>query len=151
MRGWSFLAPVETGERESTVTGKQWDPDDVFDVLASNEARKILSAASVRSVSVDELEEICDASLPTIYRRINVLKEFGMLSEERVFDPEKGQYKQLTTDLEKISVVVENGGFNVNVEMRTDTVEKFGNLFRDLGEGTDDRSAPGFSDAPSDS
>jgi len=46
----------------------------------------ILSAANVRPMSAKELEQICDVSLPTVYRRINVLVECGLLSEQQDVD-----------------------------------------------------------------
>lgn len=113
----------------------QWDPDGVFEVLASEDSRRILAAASVRALSAQELERICDVSLPTIYRRINVLLDYELLSEEQFVDSEGKQYKQYTTDLEEVHIEIEDGGFNVSIEVRRDTVDKFGELFRDLGEG----------------
>ncbi|MFC6904108.1 helix-turn-helix domain-containing protein [Halalkalicoccus tibetensis] len=113
----------------------QWDPDGIFEVLASQDSRRILAAASVRPLSARELEQVCDASLPTIYRRVNVLLDYGLLSEEQFVDSSGKQYMQYTTDLEEINIRVEDGGFNVNLEIRKDAVDKFGDLFRDLGEG----------------
>ena len=115
----------------------------MFEVLASDECRQILAAASVRSMSAQELEQLCDVSLPTIYRRINVLLEHDFLSEEQVVEPDGGQYKQYSTDLEEIHVSVSEGQFDVNIEIKKDTVDKFGELFRDLGEGRRNRENDG--------
>ena len=71
------------------MTDSQWNPDNVIEVLASSESRRILAAASVRPVSAEELEVICEVSLPTVYRRINVLVEYDLLSEEQAIDPKK--------------------------------------------------------------
>ena len=122
---------------------KEWNPESVFEVLASDECRQILAAASVRSMSAQELEQLCDVSLPTIYRRINVLLEHDFLSEEQVVEPDGGQYKQYSTDLEEIHVSVSEGQFDVNIEIKKDTVDKFGELFRDLGEGRRNRENDG--------
>ncbi len=129
----------------------QWDPGGVFDVLASKESRRILAAASVRALSAKEFEQICDASLPTIYRRIEVLVEYDMLSEEQVVDTAGDHSKQYATDLQEITVRIEEGEFTVNVEIRKDTVDKFGELFRDLGEGHRGSVGTEFPDLPSDS
>lgn len=129
----------------------QWNPDGIFEVLASRDSRRILAAASVRPLSARELDQVCDASLPTIYRRINVLLDYELLSEEQVVDSNGKQYKQYRTDLKEIHIKVKDGGFNVNVEVRKDAVDKFGELFRDLGEGRrgdeSDDKPEGFSDA----
>lgn len=126
------------------MTDNQWDPDNVIEVLASSESRTILSAASVRPMSAEELEQICDVSLPTVYRRINVLVEYGLLSEQQAVDAEKGQYKQFRTDLKEVRIAVDDGGFNIDIKLRRDTVDRFGEMIRDIGESvtTDPQEAP---------
>lgn len=114
------------------------DPDDIFEVLSSETSREILAAASVRPMSAQELEQVCDVSLPTIYRRLEMLQDYDLISEEQVVDPDDGQYKQYSTDLKEINIVIENGGYDVDIRVRKDTVDKFGELFRDLGEGRRD-------------
>jgi uncharacterized protein YdhG (YjbR/CyaY superfamily) len=118
-----------------SVSENQWSPDNVIEVLASSQSRKILSAASVRPVSAEELEQICDVSLPTVYRRINVLVEYDLLSEEQAIDPEKGQYKRFSTDLKEVRLVVEDGGFDIQVKLRRDTVDKLDEVLEDLSRG----------------
>ena len=129
----------------------QWDPGGIFEVLASDESRRILAAASVRPLSAKEFEQICDASLPTIYRRIGVLVEYDMLSEEQAVDIEGGHSKQYATDLQEVNVRIEDGEFTVDLEIRKDTVDKFGELFRDLGEGKRGSVSSEFPDLPSES
>jgi len=110
---------------------KEWEPDDVFDVLASETARRVLAATSVRAMSAQELGEVCDTSLPTVYRRVNALVEYDMLSAELEVDTDGTQYKRYTNDLERIEVLVDDGSFNVNIEIETDAVDQFGAPFSD--------------------
>ena len=119
----------------------QWDPGGIFEVLASEESRRILAAASVQPISAKELEQVCDASLPTIYRRLDVLVEYDLLSEDRGVNPEQVQSKRYSTDLKEINVEIADGEISVSLEIKKDTVDKFGELFRDLGEGTDGQSS----------
>jgi Fe2+ or Zn2+ uptake regulation protein len=111
---------------------KEWEPDDVFDVLASETARRVLAATSVRAMSAQELGEVCDTSLPTVYRRVNALVEYDLLSAELEVDTDGTQYKTYTNDLERIEVRVDDGSFNVNIEIETDAVDQFGATFGDL-------------------
>ena len=115
----------------------QWDPAGIFEVLASEESRRILAAASVQPVSANELEQVCDVSLPTIYRRLEVLVEYDLLSEDRVVNLKQDQSKRYSTDLREINVEITDGEISVNLELKKDTVDKFGELFRDLGEGNE--------------
>ncbi len=110
---------------------KEWEPDDVFDVLASETARRVLAATSVRAMSAQELGEVCDTSLPTVYRRVNALVEYDMLSAELEVDTDGTQYKRYTNDLERVEVLVDDGSFNVNIEIETDAVDQFGAPFSD--------------------
>lgn len=110
-------------------------PDNIFEVLSSAVSREILAAASVRPMSAQELEEVIDASLPTIYRRLELLQNYDLVSEDQVVDPDSGQYKQYSTDLREINIVIKDGRYDVNIRVRKDTVDRFGELFRDLGEG----------------
>ena len=119
----------------------QWDPAGIFEVLASEESRRILAAASVQPVSANELEQVCDVSLPTIYRRLEVLVRYDLLSEERIVNPEQGQSKRYSTDLKEINVEITDGEISVNLELEKDTVDKFGELFSDLGEGSETQTS----------
>lgn len=119
-----------------------WNPQSVFDLLANGEVRTILAAASIRPLSAEELCELTDVSLPTIYRRLNALVEYGLLSEEQTVGEDGRQFKRYETDLQELSVTVEDGDFNVNIELQKDAVDKFGELWSDLEEGRDRSDAP---------
>lgn len=111
---------------------KEWDPNDIFEVLASEHARKILAAASVRPVSAQELENICETSLPTVYRRVNALIAYDLLSEHMEVEPDGNHYNTYTSDLKEVRIRVEDGGLNVNIEIQKDSVDQFGELISDL-------------------
>lgn len=133
---------------------KEWDPNDIFDVLASEHARKILAAASVRPVSAQELKNICETSLPTVYRRVNALITYDLLSDQLEIEPDGTHYSTYTSDLKEIKIRVDNGEFNINIEIQKDSVDQFGELISDLEA---DRAASELksdehdSDNPSDS
>jgi len=117
------------------VVGNEWDPEDVFEVLGNEHVRQILALADVRPLSADELAEHTDASLPTVYRRVDVLQEYDMIREETRIDDEGNHYKVYETALEQVCFEVANGGFTVNVELREDLVDKFSDFWSDLERG----------------
>lgn len=114
---------------------KEWTPSNIFEILASEHARKILAAASVKPVSAQELKDICDTSLPTIYRRVNALLRHDLLSDQLEVEPDGTHYNLYTSNLKEIHIRVEDGGFNVNTEIRKDSVDQFGELISDLESG----------------
>lgn len=124
------------------LVSKEWSPESVFELLASEETRTILAAASVRPVSAEELCDLTEVSLPTVYRRVNALIEYGFLSAEQTVGPDGRQFKRYETDLREINVLVEDGGFNVNIGLRKDAVDRFGELWDDLERGRDNDDVP---------
>ena len=111
---------------------KAWDPDDIFDVLASEDVRRILVATSVRPMSAKELADICDRSLATIYRRVQAMEDYDLLSEELARDPDGTQYNEYRSDLNEITISVDEGRLNVNIDIEKDTVDQFAELIEDL-------------------
>lgn len=113
---------------------KEWEPETVFDVLESDVARRILVVASDGPMSADELAEACDTSLPTVYRRVDVLSEYDFLTEDRELDAQGNHYKTFETALERIAFDVDADGFAVDLERRTGLVDRFEEFWTELGE-----------------
>ena len=111
---------------------KAWDPDDIFDVLASEDVRQILVATNVRSMSVKELADICDRSLATIYRRIQAMENYNLVSEEITRDADGTQYSEYKSELNEITISVEEGQLDININIEKDTVDQFAELIEDL-------------------
>lgn len=105
------------------TTDRDWDPETVFDVLGSELARRILALGEIKPCSAEELADYCDASKPTVYRRLNVLQEYDLLVDRRAIDDEGNHYKTYETALESICFAVEAGRFEVDIELERDLVE----------------------------
>lgn len=118
---------------------KEWEPETIFDVLGSERARRILSIASVRPVSANELASAIDTSLPTVYRRVNALVDYDLLKEETTIDDEGNHYKTYETNLQRVCFEVDDGGFTVDIQLRRDMVDRFEAFWSDL-EGVDTRA-----------
>lgn len=113
------------------------NPDDVFELLCSNHARDILVAATAEPVSAADLAHRCDISLPTVYRHVNPLVEQGLLEEQIEVDPEGNHYKRYASNLDFVTFELENSGFNADVGLRWDIVDRFGAFWQGLGPQTD--------------
>lgn len=116
----------------------EWDPEDIFDVLANEAARRILVLSSVEAMTADDLAERIDASLPTVYRRANVLVEYDLLAENTEIDTDGNHYRTFETNLERITVEIEDGDIDAEIELDRDLVDRFDDLWRDLGGGGGD-------------
>ena len=114
---------------------KEWEPETIFDVLASETAREVLAVASVRAVAADDLAEHCEVSLPTVYRRVNALVEYDLLDEQTELDADGNHYNTYETNLDRICISIEDGDMSIDIELQRDLVDRFGGLWDDLEEG----------------
>lgn len=117
---------------------KEWAPSDVFDVFGDSLARRILVLASERPVSADDLAEQLDVSRPTIYRRVNALVDYDLLSEQQQLDADGNHYQTVETTLRQVVFEIEDGGYNVSLEMRQSLADQFESFWSDLDQPTGD-------------
>lgn len=123
---------------------KEWDPSTVFDVFGDAIARRILVLASKRPVAADDLADQLEVSEPTVYRRVNKLLEYDLLSERQVIDGDGHHYKTYETTLKRASFEIDSGGYNIDLEIRQSLADQFDAFWSDLereGTRTADRPA----------
>ena len=112
---------------------RDWDPETVFDVLGSEEVRRILAVANVEPTSVPELADGLDVSEPTLYRRIDACQEYDLLTESTRVDEDGNHYKVYETALERVCFALDGGGFEVDLQLRRDLVEQSEDAWDDIG------------------
>lgn len=116
---------------------KQWTPGDVFDVFGDDLARQILVLTSEQPLSADELADYLDTSPPTVYRRLNELIEYDLVTESRQIDDDGNHYKTFATTLKRISFEISDGGYDIDIRMRRNLAGQFESFWSDL-----ERTAP---------
>jgi DNA-binding transcriptional ArsR family regulator len=104
------------------VTG-EWDAETLFDVFERETARKILALTSVEPMSAQALAERTEESEPTIYRRLDVLEEYGLVSERTNTDADGNHYSVYETNLESVCFELKDGGFTIDVTYRNELVD----------------------------
>lgn len=125
---------------------KEWSPESVFDLFGDDLVRRILVLASDRAVSADDLDEHLEASRPTIYRRLNALLDRDLLVEHQEIDERGNHYKSFETALERVSFAIEDGGYDIDLELRRGLVDQFQAFWSDLeAAGADGDPAVGQS------
>lgn len=120
---------------------KEWESQNVFDVLGCEIAREILALGSLRPMSAAELADRCDVSEPTVYRRLDALETYDMVDEETEIDADGHHYKRFETNLEEVRVQVEDGSFDVDLQIQKDYTDRFVDLWEDMEKGTEDLSS----------
>lgn len=105
----------------------------VGELLEDEYTRSILAETSSKPLSAQELVERCDASPPTVYRRINRLQELDMLDEDQRLDPDGHHYREFSARLDRVTIELRNGEYAVSIRRtETDAVERFTKLYEGL-------------------
>ncbi|MFC5969900.1 helix-turn-helix domain-containing protein [Halomarina salina] len=110
---------------------------EVLDLLSDEYARAILTETSVEPMSAKTLSERCDASLPTVYRRIDQLTDCGLL-EERTRPRQDGNHHRVySARLQRFAVELDDGEFTADLERRDDgreedVADRFTRMWEDL-------------------
>jgi DNA-binding transcriptional ArsR family regulator len=119
-----------TGKRR--VVNEDPPPAKLFALLDDEYARRILAHLDQEPMSATELSERCDASPPTVYRRIDRLQRCGLLTEETRIDDGGNHYAVYESRFEGLAVVVEDGEFVVDLSRRADPADRLTNLWEGM-------------------
>lgn len=105
----------------------------VVELLDDDYAREILAATSMEPLSADELAERCDASPPTVYRRLDRLRDQDLVTAQQELDPEGHHYDVFSARLSRVTVDLEDGEYRIDIERREpDAADRFTELFEGL-------------------
>ncbi|MFP9192704.1 winged helix-turn-helix domain-containing protein [Natronosalvus vescus] len=106
---------------------------DILALLDDEYARAILTETSVEPMSASTLSDRCDASLPTIYRRLDRLRECGLISEQTELAPDGNHYSVYEASLERLELTLEDGTLSLEVTRREeDVADKFTRLWEGM-------------------
>ena len=99
-------------------------------LLEDEYAHAILIHTSREEMSAPELSDACDASVSTIYRRLERLQEHDLLAEKLNLDRDGHHYKTYTVRLERITIELIDGTFEIEITYQPeDAADRFTDLF----------------------
>ncbi|MFC7166084.1 ArsR/SmtB family transcription factor [Halospeciosus flavus] len=110
---------------------------EVFATLDDEYAREILVATKRERLSAGELSEKCDMSRPTVSRRVNRLVEQGFLEAHTHVDPAGHHYKEYEACLERVEILLNADGFDVEVDVQADPADRITSIFQTMREEGD--------------
>lgn len=93
-------------------------PDEVFALLDDEYARAILTAANTQPMSAKALSEECDASLRTVYRRVERLVACTLLEEGTQLDEDGHHYSVYNSRLDHLTVTLDEDELQVTIETK---------------------------------
>ena len=105
------------------------DLEAVAALIEDETARRILTEISSQPMSASDLSERCDASKPTVYRRLDDLRQCDLLEETTKPDPSGGHHHTLyATNLDRIVVEVGDGSLRLEIDRRETMADRFTRL-----------------------
>jgi predicted transcriptional regulator len=112
------------------------DDEEILALLDDEYARAILRETSAEPMSANTLSERCDASVTTIYRRIDRLQDCDLIEERIRPQPDGNHYKVYASRLESLEVTFEDGEIRAEVTRREppeeDPADRFTRMWEDL-------------------
>jgi predicted transcriptional regulator len=107
--------------------------EDIAALLEDDCARTILAATSTRPMTVTELTDRCDASGPTIYRRLEALREQDLVESRTKPDTDGGHHEQVyAATLSQVTVTLRDGSFELQVDRHESIADRFTRLVEEI-------------------
>ena len=101
------------------------DPEALADLLGDECARTILVEAKKEPRSAAELSDCAGVSEPTVYRRLERLREYDLVTEDIQPVTDGKNYKLYRTELDGIELDLSEDGFEIRVSRRERMVDRF--------------------------
>ena len=109
------------------------DIETVAGLLEDKTVREILTETSREPMSARTLKDHCDASGPTIYRRLERLREADFVVEQTRPDPDAGHHRQVyAPNLERITIDLESGTLSIQITRRERMADRFTRLIEEM-------------------
>jgi predicted transcriptional regulator len=141
--GYACHAVAERNESgrflESTLffARKEWFVDersieDILDTIGDEHARRVLAAISKEPKSAKELAEECDLSLPTVYRRIEMLDEYDLINARTLVADDGNHYKVYESNFESTVISLEDDEYHVRIYREGNLPDRFSQLWDEI-------------------
>lgn len=114
------------GDEEQSVEG-------ILDALGDAEARQILATINPEALSAKEIGERLDLSLPTVYRRLDMLESHDLVAARTLIAENGNHYKVFECNFESTVITLEGEEFEAEVHHGEGIPERFSNLWSELG------------------
>jgi len=106
--------------------------EDILDTIGDQHARTVLAAISREPRSAKELAEECDLSLPTIYRRLEILEEHDLVTEQTAVAEDGNHYNVYECNFDSTVIQLEDEEYKVRIYRKENLPDRFTQLWDDL-------------------
>jgi len=106
--------------------------EDILDTIGDEHARRVLASISREPKPAKELAEECDLSLPTIYRRVEMLQEHDLVKDRTLVADDGNHYKVYECNFESTVISLDDDEYRVRIYREENLPDRFSQLWDDL-------------------
>jgi len=106
--------------------------EEILDTIGDQHARRVLATISREPKSAKELAEECDLSLPTVYRRIEMLDEYELVTDRTLVADDGNHYKVYESNFESTVISLEDDEYRVRIYREENLPDRFSQLWDEL-------------------
>lgn len=107
--------------------------EDVLDTIGDQHARTVLATLSHEPRSAKQLAEECDLSLPTIYRRLELLQDHDLVVERTAVAEDGNHYNVYECNFDSTVIRLEDDEYDVRIYRKENLPDRFTQLWDELG------------------
>ena len=106
--------------------------EEILDTIGDEHAREILAAVSAEARPAKEVAKEVDLSLPTVYRRIELLEEHALIRSRTLVAEDGNHYQVYESNFDSTVIRLEDDEYNVRIYRKENLPDRFSNLWDDL-------------------
>jgi DNA-binding transcriptional ArsR family regulator len=106
--------------------------EDVLDTMGDDYARQILAALSDEARPAKGLAEVCDISLPTVYRRLEQLEGQQLVTSRTETDDDGNEFQLYECNFESTVISLDDDEYDVRIYRNKNLPGRFSQLWDDL-------------------
>ena len=106
--------------------------EEILDTIGDQHARRVLATISREPKSAKKLAEECDLSLPTVYRRIEMLDEYELVTDRTLVADDGNHYKVYESNFESTVISLEEDEYRVRIYREENLPDRFSQLWDEL-------------------
>ena len=107
--------------------------EEILDTIGDQRARRVLASVSSRPKSAKELGKELELSLPTVYRRLDLLEGHDLISSRTLVGEDGTHYKVFECNFDSTIISLEDDEYSVRIYRTEDLPDRFSSLWDDLG------------------
>lgn len=106
--------------------------EEVLDAIGDPYARDVLATLGNEARSVKEIAEALEHSITTVYRRVDLLTEHGLVESSMEIASDGNHRQRFETTFDSVVISTGDGSYDVEIYRREELPDQFASLWDDL-------------------